>query len=113
MGVPIRVIEMAVPKAMSKNGLRGEDAEFSYMCGIVWKMIDDLQIDYSVTEDTAAVYTENEASERAIDGYEHGRESGRNQGHREIEQWIEDTDFLMHHIDGTSSALIDRFLRVA
>ena len=102
MGVPFRVIQMAIKKAMNKPGLRGEHSVFQYLAGIVWNMVNQREIDYSVTDETAAVYTAHEVEGDLIpdayhEGYKRGLEDGR---------YLEATaslarDFLQHHIDGT------------
>lgn len=80
MGVPIRVLEMAIPKAMNKPGLRGDAAEFTYMAGIVWGMVNEREIDYSLTADTCAVFTEQEANDREVNAYEKGWRTGGSVG---------------------------------
>lgn len=101
MGVPFRVISLAIPKAMQKRGLRGEFPEFQYLAGIVWNMINAREIDYSVTDETAAVYTESEADEKSVEAWRLGYESGIARGRESavIEQL--EMDFLQHHIDQT------------
>lgn len=74
MGVPIRAFELAVPAAMSRPTL-GASAVFTYMAGIVWKMVDEREIDYSVTDETCAVYTQMEYEDYGIQSYEIGRYS--------------------------------------
>lgn len=97
MGVPMRLIEMAIAKAMSNPKLYGDFPEFAYMAGIVWKVLQEDEIDYTVTVDTAAVFTEWEADNMRVEGYEmgviQGRETERN--HASVRDW------LQHHIDQT------------
>lgn len=109
MGVPSRIVEMAIPKAMKAKSLRGECAEFAYMAGIVWNIIKADEIDYSVTSETAAVYTENEMGDERVEAYEMGQTSGRTIGINEAFSFFERSDFLAHHIDGSTSNLVDRF----
>lgn len=101
MGVPYRVISMAIPKAMKKQGLRGDDAVFQYLAGIVWNMINEREIDYSATEETAAVYTESEASDREADAGEKGYYAGIVRGNSDAELRHRAFDFIQHHIDQT------------
>lgn len=76
MGVPVRAIELAIPKAMSMTRLRGEFGVFQYMAGIVWRMFDEREIDTTVSEDSAAVYTEFEKDELLADAFEAGERRG-------------------------------------
>lgn len=88
MGIPFRVVDMAIPKAMKKPGLRGDDAVFQYLSGIVWNMVNERAIDYSVTQETAAVYTESEMDEIRCDAYMEGVNRNREGG---TSQWQEST----------------------
>lgn len=113
MGVPFEALRLAIPKAMTKYGLRGEFPEFQYMAGIVWRMIDAHEIDYSVTEATARVFTkwecEDFAAQQGADYYSEGMADGV-----ELERrGALDRDILMHHIDGTTTGWIDKLARVA
>ena len=108
MGVPFRILEMAIPKAMTTPGLRGPDPEFAYMAGIVWNIIKEDEVDFSVTEETAAVYTEIEADDIRVDGYEHGLKAGKSRGVNDAFAYFEALDFLQHHIDGTTSWLTEK-----
>lgn len=105
MGIPVRAITLAIPKAMSKRGLRGDHAEFVYMAGIVWTMFNDLAIDYTTTDDSAAVYTSAEADEYASLEYSTGHDSGA----ALMLRTLDSMDFLQHHIDGTSSYFTRKF----
>lgn len=97
MGVPIRVFELAIARAMKKTGIRGEHGVFQYMAGIVTSMINEREIDLTVTEDTAAVYTESQAQDINIDGYMAGCASEE----KRIKQRTISHDILRNHIDGT------------
>jgi hypothetical protein len=108
MGIPLRLIEMSIPKAMMRPGLRGPDAEFSYMAGIVWNLVKADAIDFSVTSETAVVYTENEADEMRVDGYEIGVKAGRERGIDAGFAYCAAIDFVQHHIDGTSSWMTEK-----
>lgn len=80
MGVPTTVFELAVPVANRKyNETRHmqPDGVFGYMAGVVWNMINQREIDYTVTQDTAAVYTWQEADEFGFDQYQAGLRTGR------------------------------------
>lgn len=107
MGVPFRVIEMAIPKAMAKPGLRGDAAVFQYLAGIVWNMVNAHDIDYSVTDETAAVYTESEMHDIRVDAYETGRQAMWRALHSKGRTLTQ--DFVQAHIDGTTSNFIDQF----
>ena len=60
-GIPAAVFELAIPKAMTKRGLRGAFGEFNYMAGIVTNLASLYELDMSVTVETAVVYTSGEA----------------------------------------------------
>lgn len=107
MGVPFRVLELAIPKAMSKRGLHGDYATFQYMAGIVWRMIDAQEVDYSVTEETAAVFTASEANEKEAEAHEAGWRSGWDYGYRRAEIDHMAVDFIRHHIDQTEMVAVD------
>ena len=113
MGIPFRIVEMAIPKAMKAKGLRGDEPEFAYMAGIVWNIIKADEIDYSVTSETAAVYTEAEMDGIRVDSYEEGEKRGRGRGVDEAFSFFERSNFLTHHIDGTTSNLVERFTHKA
>lgn len=104
MGIPTDVYELAIPAAMSRTNVT-LDAKFTYMAGIVWNMVNEREIDYTVTAETAAVLTEWEAAEAEMDAYSKGQEVGWRQG----KQWAEtrqvETDLLRHHIDRTHMVL--------
>lgn len=73
MGVPMKLIDLAIKKAMNKPGLRGEFGEFSYMAGVILGMLDDREIDLSLTQETVAVYTEAEVEVHGYEEYFRGR----------------------------------------
>lgn len=75
MGVPFRLIELAIKKAMATKGLRGEFAEFTYMAGIVWNRINADEIDLTLDAANVAVFTEFEVGDRIVEAYEAGRKS--------------------------------------
>jgi hypothetical protein len=100
MGIPTDIFDLAIPSANAKYNRDRHmkpDAVFTYMAGIVWNMFNEREIDHSVTEDTAAVYTENEAQERAVEGYEAGLKVGA----RNADTHHAALDFVQHHIDRT------------
>lgn len=97
MGIPPAVYDLAIPTAMMKQGI-ARDARFSYMAGIVWNMVNSREIDYSVTEDTAAVYTKNEVEGDLVpDAWSQGFRTGNRRARVESLS----RDLLSHHIDGT------------
>jgi hypothetical protein len=100
MGIPSDVFDLAIPSANAKYNRERHmkpDAIFTYMAGIVWNMFNERAIDYTVTAETAAVYTEYEADNKAVDAYQFGLRRGAEdeQIHFQIH------DFLQHHIDNT------------
>lgn len=100
MGIPTSVYDLAVPSAMARDSVSFED-KFTYMAGIVWNMVNQREIDYSVTEDSAAVYTEREMDEIRADAYEQGVRKGMKFGRDRAEITQLSRDFLQHHIDQT------------
>ena len=79
MGVPMGLIERAIGIAMTKQGLRNEYPQFTYMAGVVWRTLEEADVPADLTEATVHIYTEFELEERIIDAqikaYERGRES--------------------------------------
>ena len=79
MGVPIRLVERAIGIAMTKQGLRGEFPEFTYMAGIVWRTLNEADVPADLTEATVHIYTamefEDALTNERIDAYMKGRES--------------------------------------
>jgi hypothetical protein len=88
--VPIRLVEMAVKKAMVAASGGKPFPEFTYMCGIVWNKINDGSIDYSVTAETAKVFTYFEANEMECAawglGFDAGFVAGRGPAYRVSEE---------------------------
>jgi len=101
MGIPFRVIELAIPKAMAKPGLRGDDAVFNYLAGIVWNMVNARDVDYSVTDESAAVLTRQEAEDRAEESWSRGFDAGKKRGLTEARENDIMNDLLAHHIDNS------------
>ncbi|MCS4277383.1 hypothetical protein M2390_002589 [Mycetocola sp. BIGb0189] len=99
MGIPIKAYELAIPAAMVKKLASG--SEFKYMCGIVWNMIEQRSIDYSVTVDTAAIYTAAESDQFAQHEWERGRDQGILRGAAAQRVKASMRDLIRHHIDGT------------
>lgn len=79
MGVPMGLIERAIGIAMTKTGLKSPFPEFSYMAGIVWRTLDEVDVPPDLTESTVHIYTayefEEALTEQRIDAYTKGRES--------------------------------------
>lgn len=83
MGIPTKVYELAIGAAMEKcnrDRYFKPDQVFPYMAGIVWNMVNDREIDYTVREETAAVYSSSQAEEYAAQQYQQGLLKGRAQG---------------------------------
>lgn len=96
IGLPLKAFSLAIPKAMKKQGLRGEFGEFQYMAGIIQNMLNSREIDLTVTAAECAVMTSNEADEYHMLGYQTGWESG----YRRAERDFILNDPLRVHIDG-------------
>lgn len=114
MGVPTSVFGLAIPTAHAKyNETRHMALEsiWKYMAGVVWNMINQREIDYSVTEETAAVYTESEMHAIRVDAYETGSQKSWSALYNRM--WdqgrMPNQDFLAAHIDGSSNGWIDEF----
>lgn len=76
MGVPQSVFELAIPTSNEKyNSTPGmpKASVWKYMSGVVWNMVNEREIDYSVTRETAAVYTEREFLAHGRAEYSRGR----------------------------------------
>ncbi len=97
LGVPLRVIDLAIKKAMNKPGLRGEYGEFQYMAGVITGMLDAREIDLTLTSDTVAVYTQAEHMKILNSSYWTAFDSGERRGRRNAMI----LDPLRNHVDGT------------
>lgn len=75
MGVPMTVFDLAIGKAMAAEHVKAS-AKFTYMAGVVWNIVNEREVDYTVTAETAAVCTEGEVSDRVVDAYEQGWKVG-------------------------------------
>lgn len=79
MGVPIGLMERAIGIAMTKRGLRNDFPEFTYMAGIVWRTLDEVDVPAELTQETVHIYTalefEEQVTNERIDAYMKGRES--------------------------------------
>ncbi len=110
IGVPIRAFELAISKAMKKEGIRGEFGVFQYMAGTIMRMLDDFEIDLTVTEHTSLAMTSSEAEDWASEWYQKGISKGYDDGFNDGRAYCasrhRDMDFLENHIDGTTSAFI-------
>ena len=100
MGVPLRLFEMAIPKAMHMKGGYGEFPTFSYMAGIITKKINDIDFTSGLTPETAAVYTTWQYDEAVEDAHRMGWIQGRENGMRRADEAHEARDLLAAHIDG-------------
>lgn len=76
MGVPMPLIERAIEIAMTKTNIKTYNGQFSYMAGVVWRALDDVEVAAGLTEATVHMYTELEANELMIAGYETGVKRG-------------------------------------
>ena len=111
MGVPLRLVELAVPKAMALAYPKGADGRFKYLCGIVWNQIDETGVDYSLTADTVKVYTEFELGEEIAEAYRRGHEKGQVWGRLTVDadrRRAARNDILTNIIDGTTTDEVDR-----
>lgn len=111
MGVPFAAFELAVPKAMAKRGLQGEYGVFQYMAGIIARMINEREIDYTVTTETAAVYTETEMDNIRADAYSTGHDRGWSSffNRQYAHGYLPTQDFVAAHIDNMTSPYINTY----
>lgn len=79
MGVPLALVVRSIRIAMTKPSLRGDYPEFTYMAGIVWRTLEDVDVPADLTEATVHIYTALELDDamtnQRIDAYMKGRES--------------------------------------
>lgn len=104
MGIPAKVFDVAVPAAQGKylrDRYMDADKVFSYAAGVVWTMVNEREIDYSVTDNTAAVLTRDEVVDEKWESYQHGEHVGYERGYADAETWERARDLLAHHIDRT------------
>lgn len=101
MGIPISAYELAIPVAMLRHAVKQPD-KFSYFAGVIWNMVNAREIDYSVTSDTAAVYTAAEAESYSDDSWHHGFDAGKRRGLAEARENEIMNDLLSQHIDNSS-----------
>lgn len=112
MGVPRELFVDAIEIAMTKRGLVGEFAEFAYMAGVIWGRINEHEIDYTLTTDTAAVWTDIELQNRVAEarqsGYSDGLSAGVDGASQSEEDWRRSNDFVALHIDADTSHVMER-----
>lgn len=99
IGVPEELLAEAIDIAMDKRGLRGDFGEFRYMAGIVWRKLEQAGVGGDAAINEPRVFTEIEASERAIEGYEHGWKKGFGAAVDQALGYIDATDSVARHID--------------
>lgn len=104
MGVPEALIRKAIRTAMTKDGLRGENATFAYTAGVIWRTIDGLEVDYDITAEHAAVATAHDLHEAKADAWKIGFDKGFNAG---FEYGREREAIENHHADRALIAHID------
>lgn len=105
MGVPMEAFEVAIGTAMVAKHLKGETAVFSYMAGVLHRMLNDQEIDLTVKLESAATYTESEMDDIRVTSYQEGLYRGIAKGEAKAETERLSVDFLRHHIDGTEMEL--------
>jgi hypothetical protein len=108
MGVPVELISHAITTAMNKRGLSGRDAEFSYMAGVIWRTLDENEIDYTLTEETAPTYTASDLKAARMAGYEAGSEKGWSDGFDDGQTFnmsqTKNQDYVAMVVDGTRNS---------
>ncbi len=104
MGVPMRLIGMAIAKAMGHPNLRlGDYPVFSYMSGIIHRKLDEHEVDLTLTEERAAVYTERDMDNERVAAYQNGVERGTEKAWMDAIKYMNRMDLVAAHIDGRLS----------
>lgn len=98
MGVPTDVFDLVIPVAQEKYNRTpslAEETVFRYMAGVLHNMLEQREIDLTVTDETAAVYTEKDMNDISQDEWCRGMENGM----KRARQLAEAIDPLRNHID--------------
>lgn len=116
-GAPGDLFEYAIPIAMKRADRKyGEHAEFVYALGIVRNKLSDHPLDFTVTTTAARTYTasdlEEAASVRGEQGWDAGFDAGFKRGVSEEQRIASGQDLVRHHIDGTTTPLLESWARV-
>lgn len=77
MGVPNELFQRAIEAAANKPFLKGSYGEFSYMAGVIWRTLDDKEIDYTLDERTVRTFTKFELEDYGLGEYDRGVEDGQ------------------------------------
>jgi hypothetical protein len=101
LGVPMRMISLAIKSAMALRNPGSDFGRFRYMCGIVWNQIDDSGLDYSLTSETVKVYMHAEVDGGLVpDAYDYGWRAGFESATKHEEGKRHKADVVAAHIDG-------------
>lgn len=114
MGVPVDVFDLAIPTAQAKfnrDQYMGVDGIWKYMAGVVWNMVNAREIDHSVTDESAAVYTASEADQFASMEYDTGCKRGaKDQLVRlSLRGHLPAQDFVSLHVDHLTNDYADQY----
>lgn len=105
MGVPTELFAKAIQTAMTKERLVGGDsATFAYMAGVIWRTIESLEVDYDITAEHAAVYTEKELDDAKSGAFTFGFNKGWAGG---FDYGWERHGVETHHADRALVTMID------
>lgn len=85
MGIPSELICRAIDIAMTKEGLSGLGVEFRYMCGVVWRTLDEADVAAGLTPESIAVYTQLEHEDAMVDERIAAYEQGYNKALEDME----------------------------
>lgn len=77
MGVPHELFQRAIEAAAKKQFLKGSYGEFAYMAGVIWRTLDDKEIDYTLDERTVRTYTKFEMENYGVEQYDNGFADGQ------------------------------------
>ena len=90
MGVPWKLIDHAIEVAMTNTSV-DKASTFRYMAGVIYRTIDERELDTTVTPETARTYTQAQ--------YDAMYDSGMHDGQLLADAIASGRDFVQQHID--------------
>lgn len=113
MGVPELLFDKAIRIAMEKRDITGAEGEFAYMAGVIWRTIDGLEVDYDLTPEHAATFTQAAHDQAVKLAHQDGWWAGYDAARKEHDQSLENQDLIRILIDGEVDHWALRELRTA
>lgn len=94
-GIPVELIDYAIEVASAKP----RDNEYRYMAGVIYRMLEQEDVSFTLGEKQVRLYTQDERREALWKGQDHGvrAEAARTRG----------TDLLARHIDAQARAEVE------